>query len=186
VDNFFSPVPTLHTQRLCLRRLRPTDAEDIFSYCSDPLVAKHVLWSAHTSINESRSYIRYMMRKYRNDDAYSWGIEHKESGKIIGTIGFMWIQSDNAAAEVGYSMSRAFWGQGIMTEALSRLIRYGFEELHLNRIEAQYEVDNPASGRVMEKCGMQKEGLLRSRLYNKGRYVDVFVCSILRDEYKIK
>ncbi len=182
-EEFQGRVPTLETPRLLLRRLTLHDAHDIYEYSRDPLVAQHVLWEAHRSVSESRAYIRYMMRKYRQDDAYSWGIELKSEQKIIGTIGFMWIQPENNSAEVGYSLSRGYWNQGIMTEALGRILDYGFRSLSLNRIEAQYETDNPASGAVMRKCGMQREGLLRSRLMNKGHYADMVLCAILRREY---
>ena len=125
-----------------------------------------------------------MQRKYRMGEPASWGIVLKETGRVIGTIGFMWIQPDYASAEVGYSLSRQYWNQGYMTEALARVIRYGFEEMRLNRIEAQHELTNPASGAVMRKCGMTKEGTLRQRLLNKGRFVDVDLYSILRFEYR--
>ena len=69
-----------------------------------------------------------------------------------------------------------------MTEALARVIDYTFESMDINRIEAQHELDNPASGRVMEKCGMRKEGVLRQRLYNKGKFVDVALYAILKDD----
>jgi len=95
----------------------------------------------------------------------------------------MWIQSDNASAEIGYSLSRDYWNRGIMTEALKAVIEYGFSALNLNRIEAQHETTNPASGAVMRKCRMQKEGTLRSRLMNKGRFVDVDLYAILRKDY---
>ena len=166
--------------RLRLRKLTMRDARDVFAYSRDPEVARHVLWDAHRSIGESRAYIRYMQRKYRMGEAASWGIEWKESGRIIGTIGFMWIHFEHASAEVGYSLARDMWGQGIMTEALREVIRYAFETLRLNRVEAIHEVDNPASGAVMRKCGMRHEGCLRQKLRNKGRYVDVDLYAILR------
>ena len=103
----------------------------------------------------------------------------KETGHLVGTIGFMWWNQENRSAEVGYSLSRVQWNRGLMTEALREVIRFGFEEMDLHRIEAQHEVSNPASGRVMEKVGMRKEGVLRGRLYNKGRFVDVAVYAIL-------
>jgi len=184
--DFYGYMPVLETDRLRLRKLAMRDASDIFEYSRDPLVAKYVLWEAHRSIGESRAYLRYMLRKYRMNEPASWGIEHKESGKIIGTIGFMWIQSDNAAAEVGYSLARAHWGQGIMTEALQAVIAYGFNSLRLNRIEAIHEPENPASGAVMRKCGMQFEGRLRQKLCNKGRYADVDLYAILKSDFKNK
>ena len=94
-------MPPLETERLLLRRLNMHDAKDIFEYSRDPEVARHVLWEAQRSIGEARAYLRYMIRRYRQNEPASWGIELKSTGKIIGTIGFMWIQSDNAAAEVG-------------------------------------------------------------------------------------
>ena len=180
----FVYMPELNTPRLRLRRLTMRDAADIYRYSKDVEVARHVLWSAHQSIGESRSYLRYMLRRYRNHEPASWGIEYLETGQVIGTIGFMWIQTDNSAAEVGYSLSRDYWDRGIMTEALKAVIGHGFGSMNLNRIEAQHETTNPASGAVMRKCGMQREGTLRQRLYNKGRYVDVELYAILRKEYE--
>lgn len=176
-------MPVLKTERLILRKMTMRDAEDLYEYGKDPEVARHVLWDAYRSVSEARGYVRYSLRKYRMGDPASWCIEFKEEQKVIGTIGFMWFQRENNAAEVGYSLSRKYWNRGIMTEALNEVIRYGFCEARLHRIEAQHEVSNPASGAVMRKCGMRLEGTLRGRLYNKGRYVDVDLYSILREEY---
>ena len=179
----YTYLPLLETQRLRLRKLTMRDAEDIYRYSRDAEVARHVLWDAHRSIGDSRSYLRYMLRRYRNHEPASWGIEWKETGQIIGTIGFMWVQTDNSAAEVGYSLNRDFWNKGIMTEALRAVIAHGFRGMNLNRIEAQHETTNPASCAVMRKCGMVREGTLRQRLYNKGRYVDVELYAILRCDF---
>ena len=176
-------MPSLETDRLLLRRLTMRDAEDIFAYSKDPEVARHVLWSAHRSIGESRAYIRYMMRRYRMTEPASWGIERLDQHRVIGTIGFMNIDDANWCAEVGYSLARSCWGQGYMTEALTAVLEYGFHALNLHRIEAMHEPDNPASGAVMRKCGMQREGLLRGKLLNKGHYVDVEVYGILREDF---
>ena len=176
-------MPDLTTPRLRLRKLTMRDAPDIYRYSRDAEVARHVLWDAHRSIGESRAYLRYMLRRYRSREPASWGIEYLPEGRVIGTIGFMWIQEDNAAAEVGYSLARDYWNRGIMTEALRAVIQYGFDDMALNRIEAQHETTNPASGAVMRKCHMQKEGTLRSRLFNKGRYVDVDLYAILKRDF---
>ena len=124
-----------------------------------------------------------MLRRYRLGEPSSWGIVWKETGRVIGTIGFMWIQEENASAEVGYSLARPFWNRGIMTEALSMVLDFGFRRLGLNRIEAQHETDNPASGAVMRKAGMLYEGTLRQRLCNKGKFVDVALYAALRSEF---
>ena len=180
-DIFFRP-PAMVTPRLTLRPVRMSDAQDIFEYSKDPEVARHVLWDAHRSIHQTRGYIRYLLKQYRNGQPCSLVIELTQEKKVIGTIGFMWLQRENRSAEVGYSLSRPYWNQGLMTEALRAIIAFGFDKLNLNRIEAQCESDNPASGRVMTHVGMQYEGRLRQRLYNKGRYTDVDVFAILRED----
>jgi len=179
----FSHLPTIRTQRLVLRTARMSDAQDLYEYSSDPEVARHVLWTAHTSIHQTRNYIRYLLRQYRNGAPGSYVITLKDTGKVIGTIGYMWVRPEDRSAEVGYSLHRGYWNKGIMTEALEGVIALGFLRLNLNRIEAQHEVANPASGRVMQHVHMQHEGTLRQRVFNKGKFVDVELYAILRKDY---
>ena len=176
-------MPKLETDRLILRRMHMRDAEDIFAYSRDPEVARHVLWAAQKDVSEAKEYCRYMMKRYRADQPSSWGIILKKSGRLVGTIGYMDHSEDNASVEVGYSLSRSLWNGGYMTEALRCVIAHTFENMDINRIEAQHELENPSSGRVMEKCGMRKEGVLRQRLYNKGKYVDVALYAIVKSDY---
>ncbi len=179
----FYQLPTLLTPRLIIRPARMSDAQDIYDYSRDVEVARHVLWDAHQSIHQTRGYIRFLLKQYRSGQPSSFVIELAQEHRVIGTIGFMWHQPDNRSAEVGYSLSRAYWNRGFMTEALEAVIQFGFEKLHLNRIEAQHESDNPASGQVMAHVGMQHEGRLRQRVYNKGRYADVELYAVLRDDW---
>ncbi|MBQ9264788.1 MAG: GNAT family N-acetyltransferase [Clostridia bacterium] len=181
-ESVFSQLPTLDTQRLTLRPLRMKDAPDLFAYASDPEVSRHVLWDTHRSLRDSRQFLRSAIRQYRKGLPGSFAIVLKDSGRMIGTIGFMWVNVEYKSAEVGYSLSRNYWNQGIMTEALRAVIAFGFDELRLNRIEAQHETSNPASGRVMAHAGLRYEGTLRQRLVNKGRYVDVALYAILRTD----
>lgn len=179
----FGHLPTLLTPRLTLRPVRMSDAADLYEYSRDPEVARHVLWDAHRSIHQTRAYIRYLLRQYRAAAPSTFAIALRDTGKVVGTIGFMWVQPDNRSAEVGYSLSRAFWNQGYMSEALRAVVDFGFGQLGLNRIEAQHECDNPASGHVMRNAGMRHEGTLRQRLYNKGRFVDVELYAIVRADH---
>ena len=176
-------MPEISTDRLILRRMTMKDAQDIFEYSRDPEVARHVLWTAQKHISEAKEYVRYMTKRYRDDLPSSWGIIEKKTGKLVGTIGYMTYSEDNNSVEVGYSLAHWLWNGGYMTEALRRVIDYTFEDMEINRIEAQHELTNPSSGRVMEKCGMKKEGVLRQRLYNKGKYVDVALYAILHSDY---
>ena len=184
IDDIFFRLPILATPRLVLRPARMSDAADLYEYSKDAEVARHVLWTAHKSVHETRAYLRFLLKQYRSGQPGSFVIELVEERKVIGTIGFMWIQRENRSAEVGYSLSRSYWNRGIMTEALGGLIAFGFDKLSLNRIEAQHESDNPASGRVMQHVGMKHEGCLRQRVYNKGRYADVDLYAILREDWK--
>ena len=185
-SDIFAQLPTLRTPRLTLRAARMSDARDMYEYSRDPEVARHVLWEAHTSIHQTRGYLRYILRQYRTGAPSTFVIELTAERKVIGTIGQMWIQRENRSAEIGYSLSRQYWNQGLMTEALSALLRFCFDTLRLNRVEAQHETDNPASGAVMRHAGMRHEGLLRQRIYNKGRYVDVDLYAILRADDELK
>ena len=179
---FFSCLPVLETRDLILRRPRMKDAADIYSYSSDEEVARYVLWEPHRSVAETRSGLRELIRRARAGYPSSWVITLKESGRVIGTIGFVWYSAENCSAEIGYSLSRVFWNRGYATQALKAVSDEVFRALPLNRLEAQHDLRNPASGRVMQKCGFRREGILRSRIYNKGEYVDVALYALLRSD----
>ena len=182
--DYFSRLPVLETPSLILRPMVMKDAEDIYAYSSDPEVARYVLWEPHRSLRDTRMYIRYIRSLYHNGLPSSWAVVLRETGRVIGSIGFMWVSEENSSAEVGYSLSRKYWNRGYATEALSAVLCSAFGALSLNRIEAQRDLRNPASGRVMEKCGMREEGTLRNRIYNKGEFIDVVLCAILRSDWE--
>ena len=167
---------------MILRPLKMTDARSLYTWTSDPEVARYVLWDAHQSIMDTREYISYVRGLYRRRLPSSWGICLRGSNEVIGTVGIMGWSPENHSCEIGYSLGKAHWDKGIMTEAVGRLVRSLFEDLHMNRIEAQHDVRNPASGRVLEKCGMQREGLLRSRILNKGEYVNVVLWAVIQSD----
>jgi len=183
-QDFFARLPVIETERLLLRRMRMTDAADVYAYARDREVARHVLWEAHQSLWETRAYIRFLLYQYRSGEPGSWAIVLRETNRVIGTIGYMSYAPDHATAEVGYSLAREHWGKGLMTEALQAVMDESFRTLKLHRIEAMHFTDNPASGRVMEKCGMRHEGHLRERICCKGVFRDVEMWGILRRDWK--
>ncbi len=183
-EDFFSDLPVLETERLMLRRVSMRDAQDIFDYSRDPEVARHVLWEAHRSMADTRAYLRFILRQYREGTPSSYAIVLKATGRVIGTIGFMAYDRDNNMVEVGYSLARCQWNHGYATEALRAVLRLAFQDMRMHRVEAQHEVDNPASGAVMRKCGMRREGTLRGKVYNKGRFSDVELYAILRGDWE--
>ena len=177
---YFRRLPTLETRDLLLRPMEMRDARDVYAWSSDPEVARYVLWEPHRNLSDTRGYLRWMRWQYRHGSPASWGIVLRSSGQVIGTIGFMWVSVENHTAEVGYSLGREHWNRGYMTQALAAVIQSAFPALALRRIEAQRDARNPASGRVLEKCGFEQEGVLRSRLFNKGEQIDLVMYSILR------
>ena len=180
----FYRLPTLETVDLILRKPAMKDAGDIFRYASDPEVARYVLWEPHRSPAETRSFVRFLRSRIRAGYPSSWVVVLKKTGAVIGTIGFIWYSETNRSAELGYSFSREYWNHGYATQALGAVIDAAFSSLPLNRLEAQHDVRNPASGRVMKKCGLRQEGILRDRIVNKGEYVNVALYAILRSDWE--
>ncbi|MBW4494589.1 MAG: GNAT family N-acetyltransferase [Oscillatoria princeps RMCB-10] len=182
-QGIFGELPALETDRLLLRKMTMEDAADMFEYASNPDVAKFTTWRAHKSVEDSELFLRAVMDEYRKHEPSSWGIEEKFERKLIGTCGFAnWSPSD-FRGEIGYALSRKYWGKGYMTEAVRAAIDFGFRTLQLNRIEARCEIKNIASARVMEKAGMRFEGILRQHAFYKGAFRDLKMYSILRKEW---
>jgi len=178
----FKNIPTLKSQRLVLRKITQKDVFDVFEYASDPLVTKYLLWREHSEIDYTREYLNNLKRKYKRAEFYDWGIEYK--GKMIGTVGFTSLDVMNNVGEIGFVLSSKYWGQGIAPEAAREVLKFGFEVLRLNRIEAKRINENLSSKRVLEKLSMKEEGVLSEWIYSKGEYKDVAIHRILKSEYE--
>jgi ribosomal-protein-alanine N-acetyltransferase len=183
IKDVFGNLPTLETARLLLRKMNHDDAQDLFEYASDPEVAKYTTWSTHQSLQDSRDFLRSVMEQYEMQTVASWGIVHKGNSRFIGTCGFISWSPHHARGEVAYALSRKYWGQGLMTEAVRTVIAFGFCTMQLNRVQAICEVENVASARVMEKVGMTFEGKLREYMFFKEHYRNLKMYSILRGEW---
>ena len=183
IEDIFSDLPSLETDRLLLRRLTLDDANDIFEYASEPDVAKYVPWEHHKSIEDSLTFLNFALAKYKEKKVSDWGIVLKENNKLIGTIAFHWWSIDHASAEVGYALSKNHWNKGLTTEALNEILKFGFKKMELNRIEGRTRVENIASQSVLKKAGMSYEGTMREQFFTKGDYRDFIMFSILRKEY---
>ncbi|HCN56734.1 MAG TPA: GNAT family N-acetyltransferase [Exiguobacterium sp.] len=181
---FYRHLPVLKTERLVLRPLRASDLDDLFEYTQDEETARYVTWNANQTIEQAEQFLNYVLSNYEQGNEAPWAIVWKETGKMIGTIDFIHLLlDDNKQAELGYALSREFWGKGIVTEAVARVMAYGFEELKLERIQARCMEPNIGSARVMEKVGMTYEGTLRRLIFIKGAFHDVKMYAMLRDEY---
>ena len=183
VYRIFSKMPTLETERFVLRQISIDDTDDMYEYSKRADVTKFLTWSPHPDKAYTFDYLSYLQTRYKSGDFFDWAIVDRESNKMIGTCGFTRFDFHNNCGEVGYVINPDYHGKGIATEVSARVIRYGFENLDLNRIECKYMIENEASRRVMEKNGMQFEGVRRKGMLIKGIYRDVGTCAILREEF---
>jgi ribosomal-protein-alanine N-acetyltransferase len=181
--DFYKDLPALETPRLVLRKMTLDDVEDVFALASDPEVSRYMEWEAHKTIEGSRRFVQWVLDRYAAGQPAQWAIESKADGRMIGGFVYSVWRPEHRVGGVGYVLGRSYWNQGFMTEALRYMIGFGFEHLDLNRIEAICDVENTASRRVMEKCGMQLDGILRQHLFQKGRFRDSALYSILREEW---
>lgn len=175
----------LETERLILRRFVKEDAEAMFNnWANDSEVTKHMTWTPHGDISLTKLLIDNWINDYSKNNNYNWVIELKEEKTIIGSISVVNINETIEEITVGYCLGKKWWRQGYTSEALSRLIKFFFEEVEVNRIEAQHSIFNPNSGKVMQKCGMKYEGTLLQKGRNgTGQIVDMVSYAILRKDY---
>jgi ribosomal-protein-alanine N-acetyltransferase len=180
----FANIPMICTERLILRRIRRSDLYDVYEYSHDPRVSEYLMWQPHSTLSDTRRYLKNVDKKYKNAEFYTWGIEYR--GKLIGTVGFNCFSLEHSTGEVGYVLNADYWGRGIATEALSRILEYAFDYLALNRVEIKYMRENSASLAVAEHCGFTYEGTMREAIYVKGRYRDIGIAAITASDYRKK
>lgn len=181
----FNTMPILTTQRLRLRGLRRTDRDALYDYFKDPAIMHYSLGYHHQSLDDTDRYMDFIENAYANNWAGIWMITNPETDTVIGTIGFENWHPDFMRGEVGFSIHRKCWGNGLMHEALQAVVRYGFVTMGLNRIEAICHPDNKRSIRVLTKCKFRPEGYLYEYVKRRGVPIDVMMWSILAKEYQI-
>jgi len=179
-----SGTKVLKTERLTLRPMQVRDAEDMYrNWAADPEVTKYLTWQPHASLDVTRTILADWEAQYKDPKDCHWGMEL--DGQLIGAVAVVDVNERTRAMELGYCMSRAHWGKGLMTEAVSAVRDYLFGEVNANRLVIRHAVPNPASGRVAEKCGFSLEGVNREAyVVSTGETVDIVVRSMLKREWK--
>src|ERR1700676_5011838 len=172
IDAAFTHFPTLTTNRLYLRQIKPTDAEALFAIRSDREVTESYGQEPQQSLDDSYKLIQRIQTFYDQRDAIFWGITLKGEDTVIGTYTFWNFGPGFHCAEIGYELNRAYWQQGIMAEAISAILTYGFTELGLHRIEANPGAENTPSRSLLLKLGFTFEGNLRQRYFFRGHFED--------------
>ncbi|ASS68945.1 MULTISPECIES: GNAT family N-acetyltransferase [unclassified Paenibacillus] len=170
----------LETPRLALRRLRSSDAEDMYAYFSLDEVTKYYNLESFTELGQAEALISRFNERIDSGAALRWAVTLKGEDRLMGTCGYHNWRRDHCRAEIGYELHPRYWQQGYMTEAVSAMLDFGFGAMGLNRAEAFIDPDNAGSRRLLEKCGLKEEGLLRDYFFEKGMFVDAAVFSMLK------
>ncbi|MFZ5353648.1 MAG: GNAT family N-acetyltransferase [Bacillota bacterium] len=175
----YDPFPIIESRSLMLRRITQEDAEDIFKMRNDPQMHEFTDTKPDTDIEESRAYIDKMNKGIDEDKWIVWAIEHKPSGKVIGTISVWNIDIEQKSAELGYGIIPAYQGKGFMKEALGSIIDYGFNVMKLAALEAYTELSNLKSIRLLTACGFREVEKVDEKGYNNDK---VFHMAVFRLE----
>jgi len=185
INKAFQTFPQFETKNLLLRRIHPADASALFKVLADDEVTEFYDDDAFTDISQARGQIEAWENGYKKLGCIRWGITRKGEGYLIGSCGYYGFHTWYKRASIGYELGRNHWRQGIMTEALTAIIDFGFGDIELNRLEAVIMPDNTASIKMLEKLRFRKEGLLEEyeRWGSKG-FVDLCMFSLLRKTWE--
>ena len=173
--------PTLETERLRLREITPGEREDLFKYLSNEEVIKYYGQEAFVDLAEAEALIDFFATNFRENKGVRWAIERKGEPGLIGTIGFHAWSAKHRRAEIGYEIHPDYWRKGYTSEAVRRVLHYGFDELGLTRIGAVVFTENEASNQLLTKLGFEREGVLRDYMYQNGIAHDTYVYSLLKN-----
>ena len=175
--------PCLETPRLLLRQLAATDVPALVALAGESAVALNTLNIPHPyHADDAYQWLQITEIAYRAGEGVTFAIELKSSSAFVGSVGLR-IEPRFDRAEVGYWLGLPHWNQGLMSEALAAVLRFGFENLKLNKIMATHISQNPASGAVMLKNGMVKEGELAQHVKRDGQYYDLVQYGLTREDY---
>ena len=174
----------LETDRLILRRYVSEDAAAMYrNWASDSEVTKYLMWQPHSTPAVSQNITNDWVKQYSNDSYYHWAIVLKDNGdEPIGDIAVVHMNEEVSMMHIGYCIGRAWWHQGITSEALKAVMDFLFDVVDVNRIESRHDPRNPNSGGVMKKCGMKYEGTLRSSDWNNQGICDACYYALLKSE----
>ncbi len=176
-------LPSLSSERLVLRWLEDRDAEALFEIFSDAQVMRY--WSSPpwAGMADAVEMVESVRRYFAKGSLYQWGVACRSDDVVIGTCTLAEVDVQNRRAEIGFALRQDHWGQGYMTEALQRLLKFSFEELKLLRLEADVDPRNDASIRLLESLGFRREGYLRERWIVGDEISDTVFYGLLRSDW---
>ena len=181
----FNIFPELESERLNYRQVTSADVEDIFKIYSDPEVAKYDWYKPIATKDDALSIINRYGKEFQNKEELTWGVERKYDNKIIGYCCLGSFNDDSRRSEIGYGFNRDEWNKGYATEAIKVLVKFGFDIMNFNRIEATVTLGNDASVKALKKANFLQEGIVRERSIMKGKFEDDVILAIIRKDYSL-
>ncbi|WP_390621175.1 GNAT family N-acetyltransferase [Bacillus testis] len=178
--------PQLETERLRLVELKDSYIQSYYEIMSNEEVTRYYGMDPLKTLEDAEMMFQTFSDLFKKRGAIRWGLVLKESGNLIGTIGLNALQVSSKKANVGYEIHPYYWRKGLTMEALQEIMRYAFERLGLVRLGAVTFVQNQASNQLLLKAGFQREGILRSYLYQNERNHDAYSFSILEHEWRLE
>lgn len=176
---------TLETERLFLRPFNQEDAKYVFKYASDAETVRFLRFHPHESIECSEMIVNQWVNNYKNTNFYTWCIVCKACKEPVGSIAIVDINEYHRQGELGYVLRKDHWSNGLMTEACQRVVRFCFEECNFQRVESCYCQENIQSERVLEKSGMQFEGVKREYFPTDHGFTDCNMYAITRSRFEV-
>ncbi|WP_350301377.1 GNAT family N-acetyltransferase [Peribacillus frigoritolerans] len=170
---------TITTKRLVLRLFQISDAVAVTKLCNNYNIYKNTLYLPYPyTIDDALSWIEHHLNNFNANKSYEFAITDKESGELYGAIALSNNHKFNHG-EIAYWIGEKFWGNGYATEAAQAILHFAFEEKQYHKVFARYFNSNPASGRVMQKLGMKKEGVLIDHVRKEDRFEDLVCYGII-------
>lgn len=179
----FDIFPELESERLIYREINSEDVEGIFKIYSNPEVAKYDWFTPINTKDDALSIINSYKKEFENKEEITWGVARKNDNKIIGYCNLGSFDDDSIRSEIGYGFNREEWNKGYATETIKVLVKFGFEVMNFNRIEATVTLGNDASIKALKKASFIQKGILRERTIMKGEFVDDVILAILKKDY---
>ena len=153
-----TPPQTLRTERLTLRLFTESDAEAVWAYASDPEVTRYMDWPTHAALDDTHDYLRTVEADWASGSYFAWAVVENDGQQLVGGVG---CEAIGSRVALGYVYARSAWGRGYATEAAQVLVDWLVSQDEIHRVWATCDVANAGSARVLEKLGMQHEGVLR-------------------------
>ncbi|WP_433743977.1 GNAT family N-acetyltransferase [Falsibacillus pallidus] len=180
MNSAFNSFIELETPRLKLRKINREDADSLFEIFSINEATKFYDVDSFERVEEAEQLVEKLHLNFELRKQIRWAITLKEKDELIGTIGYHEMEPEHFKAEIGYDLHPDHWGKGLMTEAINKVVQFGFDKMGFNRIEAIYHPLNEPSKKVLYKNGFKYEGTLRKRFLMKGEFTDACISSIIR------